>query len=121
MGTNFAFNVLATVQTVIGTQDFEYLEYLGRTTNSIGLDVSSYAAAVPLKGSVQPVDRAKYEEMGLDFTKNYFSILCLQDVKDLERTKAPDQIIFDSVTYEVMGESDWTVPAGWNRVLVIEI
>ena len=121
MRTNFGFNVLATAQTVIRKQIVSYIQYAGRTKNAIGNYVSSYEVAVDMEVSVQPVSRSLYQKMGLDFEKNYVSILSTSNIDSLARDESPDLIVIDNESFETVGKTDWDRSAGWVRVVCVSV
>ncbi|AWB00246.1 phage collar protein [Vibrio harveyi] len=121
MSTNFPFNVLAAAQTVIRTQEIEVRRFSGRKANAAGLLESMYEQPVTINCSVQPVKRTAYKKMGLDFNKTYVSILAVEDIKDLARDRSGDQVVIQGSLFETVGESDWTMPAGWNRILAVKV
>lgn len=121
MATNFHFNVLSTAQRVIRTQDFVLRRYNGRVKMPNGVYVSNYDDDVTLNGSIQPIARSRYEKMGLDFEKDYISILATTDIMDLMRDRSGDQIVIDGRLFETIGESDWTRSAGWNRIMCVRV
>lgn len=116
-------NLLQQALTVIKPTAVDYYRYSGRATNAIGLDVATYDAAVRLsKASVQPVDRAAFKQMGLDYNKRYIEIFVLgADIEDLGRARAPDQFGYNGRRFEVIGETDWNEIDGWDRVLAVEL
>ena len=121
MTTNFNFNVLATAQTQIRKQTIIYRQHTGRSANTAGLFVDTYAPDVTRRAGVQPVSRALYEKMGLDFEKSYISILDTESIFDTSRDTSGDRIVFNGQVYKVNGKSDWETSAGWNRVVCVRI
>ncbi len=121
MATNFGFNLLASVQTVIRQQSFTLRRYVGRTLQANGVYVDTYAADVPLKGSIQPINRNEYEKMGLDFTKSYIKILAVDNIDDLSRDRSGDRVVVDGSLYETVGKTDWIGSANWNRLIWVRV
>ena len=62
---NVGFNLLATAQAVIGKQDYQIVKWLSKSENEIGFDVDVYDIPEARTGSVQPVARNKYLNLGL--------------------------------------------------------
>lgn len=114
-------NLLALALTVIAPQDFTYFVNTGRDTNSIGLDITTYAAPVPMTGSVQPIPRSLYMNYGLDFQKNYNVFFIQQNVLDIARDISGDRIIFDGKTFQVLSKTDWFAQDGWDAVLTVQV
>lgn len=114
-------NILAAALTVICPEGFEYFKYRGTTTNAIGFDVVSFEAGVMVSGTVQAVDRAIYSDLGLDWEKQYIRIWTTQDIDDLERDRAGDQIEWNGDRYQIVDQSDWHSQDGWNGCLFVEV
>lgn len=114
-------NLLDDALSLIDTTPLTYYQYLGRTTNAIGLDVASYAPGVPITASVQAVPRSHYQQMGLDYSKTYIMIWSSANLTDLGRGRAGDQVGFNGQRYELKDEADWTPIDGWNSVLAIRV
>lgn len=114
-------NLYALAATVIAQQLVQYYQDNGRTTNTLGLDVTAYLPAVDLRGSVQAVPRSKYEQLGLDMQKNYITFYTMKNVLDLERDVSGDQIVYAGVRYECISANDWFAMDGWVGVLCAEI
>lgn len=114
-------NLLKLAMTVIPKQTVLYSQYTGKTTNGIGLDVNSYAAAVNITGSFQPVPRDKLQNMGLDYNKSYCNFYTSTPLADLERDGAGDRFVFGGKTYQVMSNTEWLNVDGWNGSLAVAI
>lgn len=118
---NFGINLLGTVQTVIGKQEYQLKKWLGKTTNAAGFEIDEYAEPADRSGSVQPVSRSKYENMGLDFSKLYIKIFDVQLIDVLNRTENADQIIWQGGIYKAMPNMDWSKSGSWNSVLCVRV
>lgn len=118
---NFSFNLLATAQTVIGKQSYQLKKWLGKVTNDAGFEVDSYAEPVDRSGSVQPVQRSKFQYLGLDFSKIYIQIFDTELIDVLSRTENADQIIWEGGIYKAMPNFDWKKTGDWNSVLCVRI
>jgi hypothetical protein len=114
-------NLLNLALKVIPKQTVLYSQFTGRTTNSIGLDVISFAAAVNVTGSFQPVPREKIENMGLDYNKSYCNFYTSTPLADLMRDTAGDRFVFGGRTYQVMSNIDWTNVDAWLCSLAVAI
>lgn len=121
MGTNFGFNLLAATQSVIGKQDYQIVKWLSKTENEIGNDVDVYAEPEDRAGSVQPVARNKYQNLGLDFSKIYIQVWDVELIDVLSRSENADQIIFNGGKYKALPDLDWSNSGGWNSVLCVRI
>lgn len=113
-------NLLATALTVIAQQTVQYLAVTGRTTNAAGLDVSTYADPVDRRGSFQPVPRQYFAQMGLDYTKAYYTWYDPSGpVQDVARDTSGDRIIFNGLLFEAVSSNDWTPVDGWSGTLFV--
>lgn len=118
---NFGFNLLATAQTVIGKQDYQIVKWLSKTENEIGFDVDVYDVPEDRTGSVQPVARNKYQNLGLDFSKIYIQIWDVKLIDVLSRSENADQIIFNGGIYKALPDLDWSNSGNWNSVLCVRV
>lgn len=114
-------NLLTRAARLIRLQNVSYRRYTGRTTNGAGFDVSTYATAVTIKGSVQPVPRAMYERLGLDFQKNYVTLYTVTGVVDIARGAGSDQIDWNGRRFQVESETDWHAMDGWTGALCVDV
>lgn len=114
-------NVLALAQSVIGKQSFQYKPYAARTNGPNGLLATSYGALVPAKGSVQPVPRSLYQNLGLNFQQSYFYFYVSRSVVDVSRDVSGDQFIWNGGTYQALSKTPWSSIDGWDAVLTIKV
>jgi hypothetical protein len=114
-------NLLGMALRVIGQQTFQYYAFVSRATNDIGIDVPTYAAPVPLTGSVQPVPRNLYQVYGLQLDKYYATFFVSQNVLDVTRDVSGDQIGFNGQTFQVEQKTDWFAQDGWDSFLAVKI
>lgn len=114
-------NLLKTALTVIASQAVTYFNNTGRANNAIGNYVPSFAPGVTVKGSFQPVPRNKYENMGLDFQRDYFTFYASRNVLDLSRDVAGDQLEFQGKRFQCVSKVDWYGIDGWDGVLCVKI
>lgn len=98
-----------------------YYQYTGRTLNEVGQDVVTYAAPVTVLGSYQPVQRAMYEQLGLDFTKNYYNFYVPSDFLDVSRDVSGDQITYNGRRFQCQSNTEWFSIDGWQAVLTVDI
>ena len=114
-------NLLQKALKLIPPESFEYVQYTGQTTNSMGVNVPTYAAPVTVKGSVQSPENSLYEQMGLSLEKNYKIFYCSLDIKGNELQPQPDIFYYDGKTYETVKNSNWFNYDGWCGVLAVEV
>jgi len=115
-------NLLQMALTVIGAQTVGYRAFTGRTNNAAGKLVSTYAAAVPKRGSFQPIPRQYYAQMGLDFSKSYAMWYDPSgDTFALTRNTAGDLISFAGKNFEALSSTDWKAIDGWTGIMFVEV
>lgn len=114
-------NVLNMALSVIARQTITYYQYLGRTLNNVGQEVSSYAAGQVVTGSFQPVPKNLYTTYGLDLQKSYFTFYVSSNLLDVHRDVAGDQIVFNNFRYQCESNNDWFAIDGWKGVLCVLI
>lgn len=114
-------NLLQTALTIIAKQRFQYYAFCSRTLNDVGQDISNYDPPVPASGNVQPVPRTLYQAYGLDLQCYYVNFYMPQNVIDIARDVAGDQIRFNGQLFECMSKTDWDGIDGWVAVLAVRI
>jgi hypothetical protein len=114
-------NLLNTAMGVIAKQTVVWHQFIERTVDDYGIDVSKYAAAKTIRGSWQPVPRRLYQTLGLDFNKIYVTFYASKDILDVQRDVAGDQVTFCGMRYQVLQANDWNDVDGWTAVLLIQV
>ncbi len=114
-------NLLKKAFRIIKQDVFAYRKFRGRTTNGIGIDVPEYEPDIDLKGSVQVIPRTLYQEIGLDWKKNYIMIYSSDVIEGVSRGTSGDRVVFNEKLFQVLNENDWTPVDGWNGVMCVEI
>jgi len=114
-------NILAQALTVIHPMPVKYFQFTGRGVNDIGLDVSTYADPITVYGSVQAVNRSVYENLGLDWQKNYVNLFMKRLITDINRNQSGDQIEWMGRRFECKSETNWYNIDGWVEVLCVDI
>jgi hypothetical protein len=110
-------NLLKIALGVIKSQIIAYYLATGRTTNSVGQYVTTYADPQNIRGSFQAVPRNLYQAYGLDFQKNYYTFYTLNNIIDLQRDVSNDQIVFNGQRFQCESNNDWFAVDGWKGVL----
>src|SRR4051812_24231810 len=113
-------NILNAALSVIAKQSMQYVAYTSRTVAANGDYVPAYAAPVSVLGQIQPVQRRLYEQMGLDFQKNYFNVYIPQNVVDVTRNAASDKFIYNGMTLTVESNQAWFQMDGWTQCLCVQ-
>lgn len=114
-------NLLNQAFRVIKPSEIQYMKWNGRSLNAARQYVDTYDAAVPMKASVQAVDRSRYLEMGLDFQKDYVRIWARADLISLDRDYSGDLFIWNGKQYKLNDDTDWDVMDGWARATAVRI
>jgi hypothetical protein len=129
-------NVLRLALSVIGAQTVNWFQYASQAPGPTGKVVTTYAAPQTIpKGSVQPVDRARYNSYGLDFQKSYvtwfvpgFNAQSIRRNPDGSGDIIETPVNLDgslipgtSRRYQCVGDTPWINEDGWNRVLGVDI
>ena len=120
--SNFGFNLLGVTQSVIGRQAYQYVQWVGRTTNAQGYDIDQWAAPSDRKAGIYPMSRETVRNMGLDFEKQYIQIFDTELIGLLSRGSNADKIIFNGSEWRALPTSnDWMPSGGWNQVVAVRI
>jgi hypothetical protein len=114
-------NILKQALSAIASTPVQYFAFVSRVGNAIGLLETTFAAPVTIRGSWQPVPRAMYEKLGLDFTKNYVTFYSVQFIGDVSRDRTGDNFEFNGKRWQVESSNDWQAIDGWNGVLCVEV
>jgi hypothetical protein len=115
-------NLLKKAMRLIGSQTVTYFRNTGRTTSATGRDVPEYAAPVEVSsGSVQPVDSARYAEMGLDVERVYVTWYVPADVFGVGRDASGDVIEWMGGRYQCQHGTDWYGQDGWKSIVCVRV
>tara|TARA_R110000851_G_C13077978_1_gene565527 strand:+ start:1231 stop:1599 length:369 start_codon:yes stop_codon:yes gene_type:complete len=114
-------NLLEDALDLIDSQTFQYRKYLGSTEDDAGRDASAFDDPIDLEGSVQPVPRSAFMNLGLEYKRSYITIYSSNNIGGLDRDYAGDQIIFNGRTYNAVDENDWKSVDGWAGVIFVEV
>lgn len=111
-------NLLNRAFRLIPTQSFQYCAFAGKTINNMGVFVNSYAEPMEVNGSIQALEQSQYEQLGLDFEKNYRIVYAPIQMKGLDQQETPDKLIFDNQNWKVVRNTPWFNMDGWCGVVV---
>lgn len=114
-------NLLNIALRVIAKQQFSYYAYTSRALQSNGQWLASYAAPVTISGSVQPVPRSLFQNLGLNFQRNYMNFYTPNNIFDVDRDVAGDQFVFQGKYFQVLSKTAWFGVDGWDAVLAVQI
>jgi hypothetical protein len=116
-------NLLSVAMRVINPQPLKWRMWLGRVKNARGVFVDSYAPlvdAADIYGSAQPVSRALYQQLGLEFSKIYYTLWVQYDVRVLNRDTSGDVVLYNGLTLKCESDTNWRTADGWRKILAIE-
>jgi hypothetical protein len=114
-------NLLNMAMGLIGAQAVGWRKYLGKVTNAAGFDVITWAEAVTVYGSFQPVSDAMVQQLGLDMTKNYATFFASENFGEVDRDKTGDRLVYAGKTYQIESKTPWHSQDGWDYVLCVEV
>lgn len=103
----------------MGTID--WFQDQGRTTNAIGLDVTTFSYPKTIKASVQPISRTQLLVSGLDLNNDYVNVYLFADVEDLERDISGDQFEYNGYRYQVQTATEWRPSDQWKAIIGVKI
>lgn len=115
------FNVLQAALSLIPPVTVTWSQATGRTQNAIGQWVTAYAAPVELRVSFQPIEKAKYEALGLDLNKHYFVLYGSNPITAVERDTAGDLVDYNGRRYQAEDAIDWYAYNGWRGVVFVDV
>lgn len=114
-------NLLALAFSAITPTSIPFYKFASRTANTVGVFVSTYEDPVALLASVQAVPRNVYQDLGLDFQKDYVMVYAIRDIKDIGRGTSGDRIAWNNSLWQLVSESDWYAMDTWVGVLAVRI
>jgi hypothetical protein len=114
-------NLLSIALTVIAPTQIALSRATGRVQNAIGEWVTTYAVQVPVEGSWQIIDQAKYESLGLDLTKKYFMFYASEKINSINRGESPDLCERNGRKYSTVSDVPWNDVDGWQSAMFVDI
>jgi len=115
-------NLLGVAMSVLARSEVKYFKRLPSVVQANGIKANVFADGVLDKsGIVQPVQKSAYAQNGLDLQKSYIDWWVQQDVIDLGRGNAGDQIEYKGRRYQLMSEQDWFRMDRWTQVRCVDI
>lgn len=114
-------NLLNQALTLIPKQKFTFCKYQGQTVNELGIKQEEYAAGIEFEGSVQAIEQAMYEKLGLQWSKKYIQIYSSLDIRNTDNTQiSPDKVIWNGKEYIVTKVTNWYLQDGWTNIIAVE-
>lgn len=115
------FNLLNAALSLIPPVTVSWRKAISRVQNAKGQWVTTYADPEDLVCSFQPIDKAKYEGMGLDLNKHYFVLYGSDDLIAVERQQSGDTVDYQGRRYQFEDVADWYAYNGWRGVVCVDI
>jgi len=119
---NLLEQVLPIINNVIDpmTGVFQFRTLVGQEINEIGIPVPTYGPWYTCHGTVQPVNRSRYEALGLDWSKNYINAWGSVMMHTVGEHEQPDQILWRDRLWLVTAVTEWKPHNGWVNVTAVE-
>lgn len=114
-------NILNAALRVISSTPVQYYKYVSRVSNDVGLFNTTYLSPITIKGSLQPVEKSLYAELGLDLSKKYVDLFVQNDILDVNRDVSGDQFIYGSETYQCESSEPWFLIDGWTAIHAVRV
>jgi hypothetical protein len=114
-------NLLGMALRAIRPQTLQLRAFVSRAENTAGDTVATFATAVDIQGSMQPVDKKLYQELGLNLAKNYSTLWVFGTVQPTARDRDGDLITFGGKTWQCESDRDWSSVGEYRRVLCVEV
>jgi len=99
---------------------FSFQSLIGEEKTKIGTKIPKYGKWTPVQGEVQPVQRSRYSDLGLDWTKNYINAWGSVVMKGLTEVKQPDRILWNGMLWVVTAVNEWNPQNGWVNVTAVQ-
>jgi hypothetical protein len=113
-------NLLNKAFKLIAKEKALWYKYEGEVENSIGLTVKTYFDPIEVLGSFQPINRDKYEVLGLDYQHTYANFFTSHELFGVDRDYSGDYIVVQGVRYSVMSDTLWFRYDKWTEVMVVK-
>jgi len=114
-------NLLSLASRVLNFQTLGHRAFQSRTLNAAGDYVSNFAASVDIQGSMQPVNRKLYQELGLNLAKNYSMLYTSAPVLATTRDREGDLVTFAGRTWQCESDQSWASVDGFTKMLCVEV
>lgn len=114
-------NLLSLAMSVQPKQAAVWHQFTGRTTNTIGYDVPTFAAPATLYGSWQPMSKETAQRLGFDIQESYAYFYASAPVNTAGRDMQGDEFTFDGSRWKAYGTVDWMALDSWSEILLVRI
>ena len=114
-------NLLRQAMGPIARQSLQWQAFVTRVVNETGDYVSTFADPVTITGSMQPVDRKLYQQLGLNLARNYCTLYTEADVRVTDREREGDLVTFDGKPWQAESDRNWRAVDGWRKILCVQV
>jgi hypothetical protein len=114
-------NLLSMASRVIRFETIGHRAFVSRTANAAGDFVSTFAASVDIQGSMQPLNKKTYQELGLNLTKNYVMLYTSATITPPIRDHEGDLLTFGGKTWQCESDQSWAAIDGFTKMLCVEV
>lgn len=114
-------NLLGMALRVIRPQTMQMRAFLSRQENDAGDTIPVFAAPVNIQGSMQPVDKKLYQELGLNLSKNYSTLYVFGNVQPTARDRNGDLVLFGGSTWQCESDRNWSGVGEYRKILTVEV
>lgn len=114
-------NLLNQALSIIPKQKFTFCKFKSQTVNDYGIKQDVYETGIEFEGSVQAVEQAMYEKLGLEWSKKYIQVYSSLDIRNMDNDQvSPDKIIWNGKEYIVIKVTNWYLQDGWTNIIAVE-
>lgn len=114
-------NILNAALRIISSTPVQYYKYVSRAVNDLGLLEAMYDVPITIKGSLQPVEKSMYAQLGLDLSKKYMNLYVPNDILDVNRNVSGDQFVYNSERFQCESAEPWFSIDGWTAILAVKV
>ena len=114
-------NILNAALRAISSTPVQYYQYVSRVSNNVGLFNTTYLSPITIKGSLQPIEKSLYAELGLDLSKKYVDFFVQNNILDVNRDVSGDQFVYATETYQCESAEPWFLIDGWTAIRAVRV
>lgn len=114
-------NLLSMASRVIRFETIGHRAFVSRVANSAGDFVSAFAPSVDIQGSMQPLNKKTYQELGLNLSKNYIMLYTSAVITPPVRDHEGDLLTFGGKTWQCESDQSWSAIDGFTKMLCVEV
>ena len=122
MYVNLLEQVLPIIYNIVepATGSFKFRSMVSEEVNEIGVPVPTFSAWGECMGTVQPVNRSRYDALGLDWSKKYVNAWGSITLNTVDMDKQPCQILWQGYLWNVTSVDQWDPHNGWCHVMACQ-